>query len=332
MRFGIGLPPAQGHETADAVTFDYTSPEIVGPQFWDAARGLRRHGPLVRVESSGGWWAATTFESCLRVAQDWETFSSAEGVALNRPGPDVMPYIMPLEVDPPRQRRYRHWVNPQLTIKAVADLEPAIRDITNEVIDAFAHNGSCDIVTEFTRRLPGTVLFRLLFHCSDDDFRTVHPWARMVSFSPDPAQIVRASAELRAWAERTLAARSAEARVDDLVDVVLHLADAGLDLADADFLTALQIFIQGGHLAYRQTQDTIVASCPDGAITQGQWTHVAASWDGHTSRLYVNGVEVASSTSANKEPSNTSAKGRTRFRCSVAPVPPPPVPPPPPDR
>ena len=66
-----------------------------------------------------------------------------------------------------------------------------------------------------------------------------------------------------------------------------------------------QIFISGGHLAFRQTQDTIVASGPAGEVPPGTWTHVAASWDGHTSRLYVNGVLVATSTSANKTPSGT---------------------------
>ena len=40
------------------------------------------------VESNGGFWAATSFDMVLRMTQDWETFSSAEGVALQRPGPD----------------------------------------------------------------------------------------------------------------------------------------------------------------------------------------------------------------------------------------------------
>jgi hypothetical protein len=67
-----------------------------------------------------------------------------------------------------------------------------------------------------------------------------------------------------------------------------------------------QLFISGGHLAFRQTQDTIVAPGAAGEVPPGVWTHVAASWDGHTSRLYVDGKEVASSTSANKSPSGIS--------------------------
>jgi len=65
-----------------------------------------------------------------------------------------------------------------------------------------------------------------------------------------------------------------------------------------------QIFIHNRHLAFRQTQDTVEAPGP--SIPIGSWTHVAATWNGSVSRLYVNGVEVASSNSANKAPSGTS--------------------------
>ena len=64
-----------------------------------------------------------------------------------------------------------------------------------------------------------------------------------------------------------------------------------------------QLFIQGGNLAFRQVQDTIYSN---GAVPPGVWTHVAATWDGQNTRLYVNGVQVAHSTTANKPPSGTS--------------------------
>jgi cytochrome P450 len=252
----------------EGVTFDHYSPELAGPPFWDALRDLALRGPVCRVESYGGYWAATSYDVVLRMMQDWQTFSSAQGISVNRPGPDVMPYIMPLEVDPPRQRRYRQWVNPQLTIRALADLEAPIRDITDAVIDGFAARGSCDIVTEFTRKLPGTVLFRLLFHCTDDDFETVHPWARTVSFSPDPAAVAQASGKLRAWARRTLAARTGEPSADDLVDVVLHLAASGIDVSDDEYLTALQIFIQGGIGTAANATGTIVRVLAEDQVLQ----------------------------------------------------------------
>ncbi|MBK8293599.1 MAG: VCBS repeat-containing protein [Solirubrobacterales bacterium] len=65
-----------------------------------------------------------------------------------------------------------------------------------------------------------------------------------------------------------------------------------------------QLFVKDGKLALRQTQDTVYASGP--TLTPGQWFHVAGTWDGHTTKLYVNGNLVGSSNSANKPPSGSS--------------------------
>jgi hypothetical protein len=64
-----------------------------------------------------------------------------------------------------------------------------------------------------------------------------------------------------------------------------------------------QLFISGGRLAFRQVQDTIFSG---GVVEPGKWTHVAATWNGSHTRLYVNGVQVAHSSTANKEPSGIS--------------------------
>ena len=81
----------------NGLTFDHYAPELAGPPFWDALRELQRHGPVCRVESYGGYWAATSYDVVLRMMQDWQTFSSAEGITPQRPSPDVIPYTMPID-------------------------------------------------------------------------------------------------------------------------------------------------------------------------------------------------------------------------------------------
>jgi cytochrome P450 len=231
----------------DSVTFDYTSPEVRGPGYWDAVKVVQDHGPLTWVDSNGGFWAATSYDLVLRMAQDWETFSSGEGVALNRPGPDVVPYIMPIDVDPPRQRAYRKQLNPHFVPKILRRYEDAIGAVADELIDTFIERGGCDIAVDFARKFPGTVFFRMIVSCTDEDFRRVEPSARVVSFeSDDPEKFARGAADLREWASGVLASRAAEARAYDVVDAVMHLRDNGEYFADHELLSGLQILAQGG--------------------------------------------------------------------------------------
>ncbi len=65
-----------------------------------------------------------------------------------------------------------------------------------------------------------------------------------------------------------------------------------------------QLFIKNDRLALRQVQDTVQSSGP--VLTPGEWFHVAATWNGTRTRLFVNGNQVASSNSANKAPSGIS--------------------------
>jgi cytochrome P450 len=232
---------------ARSATFDYTSPEIQGPQFWDAVRELQRHGPLVWVETNGGFWVATSFDMVLRIAQDWQNFTSTDGVALGRPSFEVMPRLVPIELDPPRQRAYRKVVNPSLTANAIAGLEEPIREIANELIDTFISRGSCDIAVDFARNFPGTVFFRLIVHCGDEDFRTVEPSARVLSFEAhDREKFAEAAATLRAWASRVLESRSGQPETEDLVNAVMHLNDSGETFVDHEHSSGLQILAQGG--------------------------------------------------------------------------------------
>jgi concanavalin A-like lectin/glucanase superfamily protein/PASTA domain-containing protein len=79
--------------------------------------------------------------------------------------------------------------------------------------------------------------------------------------------------------------------------------DSGADGSIVGQGGAGQLYISGGHLALRQTQDTVVGGGP--VLTPGTWWHVAATWNGTHTRLYVNGVEVGSSSTARKAPSGS---------------------------
>jgi cytochrome P450 len=229
-----------------APVFDHLSPEVRGPRFWEAIGELRLHGPVSWVGSGGGYWAETDHDVVLAIAQDWETFSSAEGVSLTRPSFEDMPQLVPIELDPPRQRAYRKQVNPLLTMRALAHLGPSIEAVADELIDSFAPLGYCDVATDFARKLPGTVLFRLLFNAGDADFRLAEPAAREISFNPDPHATAAAAGVLRGWAASVFASREDKEVAGDIVDAVMHLNDTGEKFVDHELMSGLQLIIQGG--------------------------------------------------------------------------------------
>ena len=238
--------PGDGDGLRPGVTFNYEIAASHGPEYWDEIAELRSHGDMVWVQDHGGWWAVTGYELVRQVAQDWRTFSSAQGVSLPHPGPEVLPYFMPIEADPPRQRTYRHDVNPFLSPNALMGLESDIRGIADELIDEFVERGSCELVTEFARRLPGTVFFRLIIREDGALLQQLEEWARTLSFDPDRDKRYNAAASMRTWAGRVLAERQTNPQMANVVDAVLHLGDSGETFEENDLLTGVTILAQGG--------------------------------------------------------------------------------------
>ena len=67
-----------------------------------------------------------------------------------------------ITMDPPRHDELRAIVNRAFTPRRIRDLEPRIRDIARELIEAFAESGRCDLYRDFSGPLPTTVIAELL--------------------------------------------------------------------------------------------------------------------------------------------------------------------------
>jgi cytochrome P450 len=230
------------------VRFDIYSPELCGLEYWSALRELRGLGELVWVESVGGFWAALSYDLVRRLAQDWELFSSALGVSIPRPEPEVQPYIMPIEKDPPRQLVFRREVGRHLTPAALAGLEESIRDVADELIDVFIERGSCDLSVDFARKLPGTVFFRLVIPEGDETLGGLEQWVRILSFDPDVKRKGEAVAHIRDWATGVLdrhTSRAPEA-MRDIVDAIIGLRQNPAGFTETELNTGVGLLAQGG--------------------------------------------------------------------------------------
>jgi cytochrome P450 len=70
--------------------------------------------------------------------------------------------MIPQQIDPPAQTRYRKLLDPHFSRRRMEALAPALRAHANELIDAFIEQGSCEFDSAFAIPLPCTAFLHLL--------------------------------------------------------------------------------------------------------------------------------------------------------------------------
>jgi cytochrome P450 len=166
-----------------ASVFDPTLPEQQENPF-DVLELARREQPVFFAEKFG-LWVVTRHDDVLAVLKDHRSFSS-EGALKSSPGPyppevqavldegaPDMPYI--IEVDPPLHDRIRGLITKAFTPRRIAELEPRVHAISDELINAFAADREGDIVQRFAWPLPLRVLGEL-FGVPREDLGRLHRW------------------------------------------------------------------------------------------------------------------------------------------------------------
>src|SRR3981189_3650874 len=73
---------------------------------------------------------------------------------------NVRPMI-PIEFDGEEHTRYRKLLDPVFAPKKVAAVEPAVRKLTNELIDRFIDDGHGDVYGQFCEILPSSIFLEL---------------------------------------------------------------------------------------------------------------------------------------------------------------------------
>jgi cytochrome P450 len=147
-------------------------------------RWLREHAPLYRNDQLD-FWALARFADVMAAFVDWTTYSSAEGIILERLDPKYLEMTpMMIFLDPPRHDRLRKLVSRAFTPRRVAGLEPFVRDIAVRLLEPLAAAGGGDFVKDFSTPLPMEVIFTLL-GVPDGDRQQIREWTD-VALSRDP--------------------------------------------------------------------------------------------------------------------------------------------------
>lgn len=159
---------------------------------WETFRQLRDHAPVYHVEGHD-MWVLSRFEDIREAAKDHVRFSSAQGVTtLIHPdtGEATPTPIGPgdfLEMDPPEHDQLRAVIRHRFAPAALKDLEPFIRQVATELLDAFIADGSADLAKDYGCQIPVRVITRML-GLSQEDCPKLSKWLHLATGMPAPGQ------------------------------------------------------------------------------------------------------------------------------------------------
>jgi cytochrome P450 len=199
---------------------------------------LRAECPVSRVPGDDELYLVVGYDDVVSVLQDSETFSSKAGPGLRqRQSPAAKEVLASghrivrtlLTNDPPSHTRYRRIVTKAMTARAVAAMEPAVRDVIDGLVDSLdaglAEGGSVDFVEHFAQPLPLIVIAEFL-GVPSEDLPIFKKW------SDDAAEVLGGTLS----EERQIEVNTS------LVELLAYFADKAAERREApgaDFLTTL---------------------------------------------------------------------------------------------
>ena len=188
-----------------------------------------------------------------------EIFSSAGAVEIGQEQP-----LIPLQQDPPLHTSYRRLLNPPFTPKRIATLEPDVRRLVVELIDAFADRGHCDFNDEFATPLPSTIFLRLM-GLPLSDLPMFLQWRdNIVRPDVDPADFdaaeeirARTGKEIKTYFEAAIDAAKADPG-EGLLGELVHAEFEGRELTRDELLGISQLMLLGGLDTVTATLDCMI--------------------------------------------------------------------------
>jgi cytochrome P450 len=212
---------------------------------------LREEAPVYRNEAAG-FWALSRHADVVEAFRDNVRFSSAHGVSLDpaASGPHAHRTMSFLAMDPPMHGRMRGLVSRGFTPRRVSELEPRIRELTRQHLDAALEKGSFDFIGDLAGKLPMDVISELIgVPVADrDEVRRLSDLLvhREEGVDDVPPAGVEAAFSLITYYSDMLAQRRAR-RTDDLTSALLDAELDGDRLTDDEIMGFLFLMVVAGN-------------------------------------------------------------------------------------
>jgi cytochrome P450 len=177
--------------------------------------------------------------------------------------PEPKPHLEPfdalerhsiLELEPPEHTRLRNLVNRAFVSRRIERLKPRIEALAHEQIDAFAGEGSVDLISEFAAPIPVAVIADLLGVPREMGLKLVHWSHRMVAMyqfgvtREVEERAAEAAGEFADFVRGFARARRADLG-DDLVSQLLIAESDGGRLSEDELVATVILLLNAGHEA-----------------------------------------------------------------------------------
>jgi len=217
-------------------------------------RRLRDDYPVYH-NAERGFWAISRFKDVWQATLD----SDALGTEEVEESTSLLPMLNYL--DPPRHDRLRALVSRAFTFRRVGEMEPKIRRIAGELLDALEGRDECDLVEDFATPLPGRIIAELIGVPPDRRETFLGHTRKMLTTNPDItiAEAIKEPSE-RIYEEfgQLLDERRGQPK-DDLMSALLSAEIEGERLLDDEILGFCYQLIVAGN-------DTTTSLIGNGAV------------------------------------------------------------------
>jgi len=232
--------------------------ELFGkPETWEnpypAYREFRDRSPFVAQwpivfldgnERQVQSWMLLKYAQVNAALRDPATFSSQIGAS-----DSVAPRLVMIQDDPPRHTRFRRIVSKAFTARRIAELEPWIKNVAEQLLDRFPIGEAVDAVDAFTMPLPVQVIARML-GIPGEDQTAFRRWSdSLVAFNGGdftPAERMKNGIEMMEYFRQAAASRRGKSG-SDLISAVVDAEVEGERLEDWEILGFCILLLVGGN-------------------------------------------------------------------------------------
>lgn len=188
-------------------------------------------------------WLPTRNQLIREILADTDNFVSGASNMMSTIGLDWK--LIPLELDPPEQQRYRKVLEPFFSPTNINALDSAVHQACDELIEGFADRDSCEFAGEFAEKFPSYVFLDLMGMPRDrlSDFLA---WERGMLRPDNVNQAVEAMTAILHYLEEFIGEQRKNPGSALMRGIVSARLDDGRQLTETEMLSICYILYIGG--------------------------------------------------------------------------------------